>query len=152
MKKLLLALFILSSSTIYASVYTEDYPQVYTSVVKQWKAEIVQCFNNAEKKVYNIDPEPNPDIVVPDEDPNKCACKGTGIITHGDGHTTPCPFHSKQSVTDEPQPASQAVEFIEDEPLVKIRKTTCQCETKCGCDDCQCQKSEVDLWLQKVEK
>jgi hypothetical protein len=133
-------------------MYSEDYPQVYTSVVKQWKAEIVQCFNNAEKEIYNIDPKPIPDIVGPDEDPNKCACKGTGIITHGDGHTTPCPFHSKKLTPEEPLPADSDVGFVKEEPLVKIRKTTCQCETKCACDDCKCEKSEVDLWLQKVEK
>jgi thiol-disulfide isomerase/thioredoxin len=37
------------------------------------------------------DPTPKPD-----PDPAKCPCKGTGNITHGDGHVTPCPYHKKE--------------------------------------------------------
>ena len=38
-----------------------------------------------------------PDIpdLAPNEDPEKCPCKGTGKITHGDGHQTDCPFHGE---------------------------------------------------------
>lgn len=32
----------------------------------------------------------------PNSDAAKCPCKGSGQITHGDGHQTPCPYHSKQ--------------------------------------------------------
>ena len=32
-----------------------------------------------------------------DPDPDKCVCKGTGWITHGDGHKTACPYHSKSA-------------------------------------------------------
>ena len=46
--------------------------------------------NTVEKK------EDNNDQIGPDPDINKCACKGTGSITHGDGHKTPCPYHSKK--------------------------------------------------------
>lgn len=28
----------------------------------------------------------------PDTPKTECECKGTGTITHGDGHKTPCPF------------------------------------------------------------
>jgi len=45
--------------------------------------------NTVKKKENNNEAGPNPDI-------NKCACKGTGSITHGDGHKTPCPYHSKK--------------------------------------------------------
>lgn len=34
--------------------------------------------------------EVNPDI-------NKCICGGTGVVTHKDGHKTPCPYHSKSN-------------------------------------------------------
>tara|TARA_Y100000296_G_C5179860_1_gene263101 strand:- start:21855 stop:22580 length:726 start_codon:yes stop_codon:yes gene_type:complete len=37
--------------------------------------------------------EPDDQPPKPDPDANKCACKGTGNITHGDGHVTPCPYH-----------------------------------------------------------
>ena len=45
--------------------------------------------NSVKKKDNNNEVGPDPDI-------NKCACKGTGSITHGDGHKTPCPYHSKK--------------------------------------------------------
>ncbi|MAR66602.1 MAG: hypothetical protein CL833_05050 [Crocinitomicaceae bacterium] len=35
-----------------------------------------------------------------DPDVNKCACKGTGVIEHLDGHKTPCPYHSKNNDAD----------------------------------------------------
>jgi hypothetical protein len=38
------------------------------------------------------DPVDVPDLV-PHPDKDKCPCKGTGVITHGDGHTTECPYH-----------------------------------------------------------
>jgi len=43
---------------------------------------------NEKSEDTNEDKEPNPDV-------NKCVCEGSGVITHGDGHTTPCPYHSK---------------------------------------------------------
>jgi len=49
---------------------------------------------------YNT-PEPTPRL---DPDPEKCACKGTGIITHGDGHTTHCPYHYKDDEEDNDTP------------------------------------------------
>lgn len=35
-----------------------------------------------------------PNDAIPDPDVDKCACKGTGKISHGDGHSTPCPYHA----------------------------------------------------------
>ena len=57
--------------------------------------DVHQAFNEAENDVLNIDPEPDPEPLGPDPDPDKCICKGTGIITHGDGHTTDCPYHKQ---------------------------------------------------------
>ena len=73
---------------------TEDITNMYAGYVEQWKQEVKNSFDEAEIKVYNI--TPIPDIVGPDEDPNKCICKGTGVIKQGDGHTTPCPFHGSK--------------------------------------------------------
>lgn len=146
MKNILLTIaFLLSSSTAFAIISDDDIMQIYTSLVDQWKAQISESFDLAEKEVFNTDvPEPP---TGPDEDPAKCICKGTGIIVQGDGHTTPCPFHSKQ----EPEEVEETAEEVEFPPLVKIKKSTCQCETKCGCDDCQCQKFETELLLKKTE-
>lgn len=59
--------------------------------------EIKSAFNEAEAKFLKTDV---PDEVIdgPHPDVSKCACKGTGVITHGDGHTTPCPYHAKTEV------------------------------------------------------
>lgn len=44
----------------------------------------------AARLVVQLRAEPAP---APAPEPEKCcdACKGTGYITHGDGHRTPCP-------------------------------------------------------------
>lgn len=146
MKKTLLTIaFLLSSSTAFAIISETDIMQIYASLVNQWKAQISESFDLAEKEVFNIDvPEPP---TGPDEDPAKCICKGTGKIVQGDGHVSPCPFHSKQ----EPEEVEETAEEVEFPPLVKIKKSTCQCETKCGCDECKCQKFETELLLKKTE-
>lgn len=66
-------------------------------------------------------PEPNPD-------PAKCPCKGTGVITHGDGHKTPCPYHGEDSVPDEPDVAHKC--------RCDTKRTYCNCVAsrgKCSC-------------------
>ena len=63
--------------------------------------DIHEAFNRAESDVLDIEPEPKPDPgpIGPDPDASKCVCKGTGIITHGDGHTTDCPYHKQTDDT-----------------------------------------------------
>ena len=73
---------------------TEDITDMYAGYVEQWKKEVKNAFDEAEIKIYNI--TPTPDIVGPNEDPDKCVCKGTGVITHGDGHKTSCPYHGSK--------------------------------------------------------
>ena len=74
------------------------------------------------------------DVLGPDPDPAKCICKGTGIITHGDGHQTPCPYHGQ------------------DNPASGERDWGCKCDsekggTYCGCKEehgrCDCDKQGV---------
>lgn len=86
-----------------------------------------------------VDPDVTPDLV-PDPDPAKCPCKGTGIITHGDGHTTSCPYHGEDSEPDKPDKPDKSDKS--DKP-VEPRK--CRCDTKdtyCNCvatyDKCSC--------------
>ena len=76
--------------------------------------------NESEQKVPT--PQPNPD-------PLKCPCKGTGDITHGDGHITPCPYHQKSN--NEGEAAKEPIK--------------CPCDTEttyCDCVDaygeCKC--------------
>jgi hypothetical protein len=51
-------------------------------------------FDKAEKEVLGVTPGPTPQPVGPDPDPEKCICKGTGKIVQGDGHVSPCPYHT----------------------------------------------------------
>lgn len=72
---------------------TVDITNMYANYVEEWKLQAKKSFDEAELKVFNKTPVP--DIIGPNEDPRKCPCRGTGIIVHGDGHETQCPFHSK---------------------------------------------------------
>jgi len=76
---------------------TSDIARMYEGYVDKWKEDAKIAFDKAEKEVYIVDP--TPDILGPDPDASKCVCKGSGVITHGDGHKTACPYHgSKDSL------------------------------------------------------
>lgn len=62
--------------------------------VQKQKNQVAKAFESAEKEIFGI--KPTPDIVGPHPDPNKCICKGSGFIVHGDGHRTICPYHGKK--------------------------------------------------------
>ena len=58
------------------------------------------AFQIAESEVFkdDVDPVTPDEDLKPDPDADKCACKGTGKIVHGDGHHTPCPFHAVEVI------------------------------------------------------
>lgn len=58
--------------------------------------QIDEAFDLAEANVLKTKPIPDDEPTGPHPDVDKCICKGTGIITHGDGHTTDCPYHKRQ--------------------------------------------------------
>ena len=100
------------------------------------------AFDLAETKVFPDKPDDIPDDPVgPHPDADKCVCKGTGKITHGDGHQTDCPYHGKD-VRPEPEPEP------EPEPDIEPEKCTgCKCDTSntyCNCikayGHCPCDK------------
>lgn len=66
-----------------------------TQNVENITESVNNAFSIAEKEVFGKDVEPET-IIIPDPDPKKCVCKGSGKIVHGDGHTTDCPFHSSK--------------------------------------------------------
>ena len=73
----------------------------------------------------------------PHEDPDKCVCKGTGKITHGDGHQTPCPYHGDGADDDDGS----------DDKPTPDRTVSCECNTSttyCNCKavhgECPCPK------------
>lgn len=74
-------------------LHTKDITEMYVDYIEQWKTECSSAFDKAEKEIYKTSPED--EIIRPNEDPNKCPCKGSGIIVQGDGHKTVCPFHEK---------------------------------------------------------
>ena len=63
-------------------------------LLSEFKEKASTAFDEAEIKIYNI--KPTPDIVGPHEDPEKCICKGSGVIVQGDGHKTVCPYHGSK--------------------------------------------------------
>jgi hypothetical protein len=73
---------------------TTDITNMYAGYVEDWKKQISDSFDEAEIKIFNI--KPTPDIVGPNEDPEKCICKGSGVIVQGDGHKTVCPYHGSK--------------------------------------------------------
>jgi len=81
----------------YCYLPTTEITEMYAEYIDEWKSQARTAFEEAESVVFSV--KPKPDVIVgPDEDPAKCVCKGTGVIIQGDGHKTPCPFHSKSSV------------------------------------------------------
>lgn len=129
---LFLTLFFMNSS-LFANDILKNYS---SSLVDQWRSEISKSFDSAEKEVYDIKPDPSPDVEPKiDPDPKKCACKGTGKIVQGDSHVTICPYHGQNKETPSDCPDGKC-------QLTKT-KITCQCETKCGCKICQCKKVEI---------
>lgn len=75
------------------SCNTDDITNMYSDYVDSWRMEIAKSFDKAEKEVLSI--KPTPEIKSVDPDPSKCICGGSGIIIHGDDHTTKCPYHGK---------------------------------------------------------
>ena len=62
--------------------------------------ETETAFKDAEKEILGSAPIPKPENPVgPNPDPSKCICKGTGRIVQGDGHVSPCPYHSKENTS-----------------------------------------------------
>ena len=96
----------------------------------------VEAFETAEAEVLKTKPIiPDDTPVGPHPDADKCVCKGTGKIKHGDGHETDCPYHGKKKPDDDVKP---------DE------KTKCKCDTSstyCNCiptyGKCSCVKVTV---------
>ena len=78
----------------------EDVLNFYETDVEATQARISLAFDNAEKAVLTDSVVVVPVPKGPHEDPKKCVCGGSGKITHGDGHTTPCPFHSGKNQTE----------------------------------------------------
>jgi hypothetical protein len=59
-----------------------------SQLVKDLRDTIKKAFVVVENKLFPNKPDIKPDKPVV---PVKCECNGTGYITHGDGHKTPCP-------------------------------------------------------------
>jgi len=70
-----------------------DIEQYYGQSIDDLRNEVKKAFDDAEKLVLGSTPKPDAPKG-PHEDPEKCICEGTGKIRQGDGHVTPCPYHS----------------------------------------------------------
>lgn len=86
---------------------------------------------------WDASPDDEETVDGPHEDPEKCVCKGTGKITHGDGHQTDCPYHADgDEKPDEDEDNND-----------NNRRVTCKCDTAttyCNCKaaygKCSCEK------------
>ena len=82
----------------FGCIDNDDVLNYYETNIEALKAKISLAFDEAEKKVF-VDDVDVPTPKGPHPDPDKCVCGGTGKIKHGDGHTTPCPYHSGENAT-----------------------------------------------------
>ena len=85
-----------------ASIGTKnDNSGLTTGQVDDILVGVNDAFDRAENDILDNlpNPDPDPEPLGPDPDPDKCVCGGTGIITHGDGHTTDCPYHKQEEET-----------------------------------------------------
>ena len=124
MAKKLLVLFCIASVLCVLFFVKQD-TTISGKTVAEWKSQAVEAFDKAERSTFSIvDPKPDNSVIKPDEDINKCACKGTGYIIQGDGHKTECPYHFKSPDTDK--------HLCE----CDTRRTYCNCVKaygECGC-------------------
>lgn len=56
-----------------------------SEIITKLRDTIQNAFVKVEAVIFKKDEAPKPIV------PTKCECNGTGFITHGDGHKTPCP-------------------------------------------------------------
>jgi thioredoxin 1 len=85
MKKIIAIIFLMG---IFGCV--EEQRLDYNTNVKNFQPIVVEAFNEADKIMEEKEEEIS-DGQHPDAD--KCICKGTGRIVHGDGHSTDCKYH-----------------------------------------------------------
>tara|TARA_R100000008_G_scaffold75488_1_gene54771 strand:+ start:1634 stop:2038 length:405 start_codon:yes stop_codon:yes gene_type:complete len=79
-----------------------------------------------ETEAQPIAPKPHPDA-------EKCACKGTGYIWHGDGHQTKCPYHEEPEEDEDDNDE-------EDKHRCRCDTATTYCNCKNAYGKCQCKK------------
>jgi hypothetical protein len=56
-----------------------------SEIIVKLRETIQKAFVKVEAVIFKKEEVPKPVV------PTKCECNGTGFITHGDGHKTPCP-------------------------------------------------------------
>jgi hypothetical protein len=102
-------------------------------------SDTIKAFESAEQDVFKKPIVPEPDGPHPDAE--KCICKGTGKITHGDGHTSPCPYHGSKQ-----EPKEQKLDCI---CKCVVRDENGKLVTVCGCikkyGKCSCNKTTVTM-------
>lgn len=80
---------------LHGHISHDDITNIHEFDVNTFRNKVANALHKAELSVLGTKPDkPDDKPLGPDEDPNKCVCGGTGIIRHGDGHTTKCPYHT----------------------------------------------------------
>ena len=102
----------------------QDSPDIASSI-DQLRNEGYVAFVVNEEEAEDIGDKPHPDK-------DKCACKGTGYIWHGDGHQTKCPYH------DEPEEEEDDDDDKDHKCKCDTKRTYCNCKATYG--KCSCEK------------
>jgi len=103
--------------------------------IESKKAEVSVSIDKAEEKV--LEKTILEDTVV------KCECGGTGFITHGDGHKTPCPAGDNC----EAKKKKTGIMFGATDPEVK--HGLIYFYTLPGCAPCKRWEAEIKPWVEK---
>ena len=124
---------------VFPSVNSETYSRnnLTNDEVNTIMKNIVTAFGLAETTILKVKPDiPDDTPDGPHPDVNKCVCRGTGKITHGDGHQTDCPYHGKDVKPNNPDPE---------------KCTGCKCDTDstyCNCIEaygkCSCKRTKPE--------
>jgi hypothetical protein len=89
----LLLVVVIASASVANGVAPAQVPHVKWTPVIAVQLAAATLANKDVPPPPDDTPTPPDDTPKPHPDVDKCACKGTGVITHGDGHKTPCPYH-----------------------------------------------------------
>jgi thiol-disulfide isomerase/thioredoxin len=86
------------------------------------------------------------DQVLPDDNVKEI-CDGSGWITHGDGHRTPCPGCKACKPDGDKPDGDMGEDSGDDRPVAEppVQPQGCQCgcgQAECKCDDGDCQQQE----------
>lgn len=123
---------ILGASVLFSASNIYNGNKIDPQALESFKNSVSASFDDAEKSIINT-PDNNPVV--------KCDCNGSKIITHGDGHQTPCPCTASGECKCAKKESNLSAEAYRHAEIVMY--------TRSGCLACEIWKN---VELPKVEK